>query len=130
MRIKLVRQEALSESVKVFLDLGALNFDFTLSLQGLLFEIFLELDSSFSRENLPDFGQEEVHDVVKELRLRIEIGFVQLSAQTGLLCLSLLTELFVDWVSLVGNSGHLNFDSLDFLKGPLLVVIDVHVLTT
>ena len=69
MRIKLVRQEALSESVKVFLDLAALNFDFTLSDEGLLFEISLKTDFSFSGENLSDLGQEEVHDVVEELRL-------------------------------------------------------------
>ena len=121
---------ALSESVKVFLDLAALDFDFTLSDEGLFFEISLKPNFSFSRENLPNLGQEEVHDVVEELRLRIEARFVQFSAQTSLLCLSLLAELFVDWVSLVGDSGHLNFDSLDFLKGPLFVVIDVHVLAT
>ena len=41
----------------------------------------------------------------------------------------MLTELFVEGVSLVGDGRHLTLDVSDFLEGPLLVVLDLHMLT-
>ena len=40
----------------------------------------------------------------------------------------MLAEFLVEGVSFVGNSLHLGLNGLDLLKGPLLVLFDLHVL--
>ena len=75
-QINLVYRVLREGSIEMLPHSGALNFDFTLLSKSLSFKISLKIDTGFRVQYLADLPKEEVHDVVKQLGLRVKARFV------------------------------------------------------